>query len=66
MIAVREGKTKLGKSILGNEVADVLAKKAAEGVPPDDYDKWMSWGGGGVSGSGRSGGREKMWRKKGV
>ena len=30
--------------ILGNEAADVLAKNAAEGVPPDDQDKWMSGG----------------------
>ena len=31
--------------ILGNEAADVLAKNAAEGVPLDDHDKWMSGGG---------------------
>ena len=30
--------------ILGNEAADVLAKNAAEGVPPDDHEKWMSGG----------------------
>ena len=34
----------MDKSILGNETADVLAKKAAEGVPPDDYKKWMTGG----------------------
>ena len=28
-----------------NEVANVLAKNAAEGVPPDDHDRWMSGGG---------------------
>ena len=32
--------------ILGNEAADVLAKNAAEGVPLDDHEKWMSGGGG--------------------
>ena len=31
--------------ILGNEAADVLAKKAAEGLLLDDHDKWMSGGG---------------------
>ena len=31
--------------ILGNEAADVLAKKTAEGVPLDDLDRWMSEGG---------------------
>ena len=31
--------------ILGNDAADVLAKNAAEGVPLDDHDKWMSGGG---------------------
>ena len=30
--------------ILGNEAADVLAKNAAEGVPQDDHDRWMSGG----------------------
>ena len=52
--------------ILGNEVADVLAKNAAEGVPLDDHDKWMSGGGGITYGSGRSGGRGKTWRKERV
>ena len=28
--------------ILGNEAADVLAKGAAESVPLDDHEKWMS------------------------
>ena len=31
--------------ILGNEAADVLAKNAAEGVPVEDHEKWMSGGG---------------------
>ena len=31
--------------ILGNEAADVLAKNAAEGVPPDDHAKMDVWGG---------------------
>ena len=31
--------------ILGSEAADVLAKNAAEGVPLDDHEKWMSGGG---------------------
>ena len=31
--------------ILGNEATNVLAKNAAEGVPPNDHEKWMSWGG---------------------
>ena len=30
---------------LGNEAADVLANQAAEGVPLDDHDKWMTAGG---------------------
>ena len=34
-----------GLGILGNEAVDVLAKSAAEGVPPDDHEKWMSGGG---------------------
>ena len=36
---------------LGNKAADVVAKNATEGVPPDDHDRWMS---GGVSDSGQS------------
>ena len=41
------GEVKLGwvnahMGILGNEAAYVLAKNAAEGVPPDDHEKWMS------------------------
>ena len=31
--------------IFGNEAADVLAKKVAEGVPRDEHEKWMSGGG---------------------
>lgn len=31
--------------ILGNEATDVLAKQAAEGVPPDGNENWMSGGG---------------------
>ena len=34
-----------GEGILSNGAADVLAKKAAEGVPSDDHDKWMFRGG---------------------
>ena len=30
--------------ILGNEAVDVLAKNAAEGVPPDDHEKWIGGG----------------------
>ena len=49
--------------IIGNEAADVLVKNAAERVPLDDHEKWMS--GGGLD-SGQSGGRGKMWKKEGV
>ena len=35
-------------AILGNEPADVLAKRAAEGVPLDDHKQWMSGGAGGT------------------
>ena len=28
--------------ILGNEASDMLAKRAAEEVPLDDHEKWMS------------------------
>ena len=35
-------KTHIG--ILGNEAADVLAQQAAEQVPLDDHEKWMSGG----------------------
>ena len=31
--------------ILGNKPADVVAKNAAEGVPPDGHEWWMSGGG---------------------
>ena len=31
--------------ILGNEAADILAKNAEEGVPPDDHEKWVTGGG---------------------
>ena len=45
------GEVKIGwvmahMGILGNEAADVLAKQAAEGVPLDDHEQWMSGGGG--------------------
>ena len=42
--------------ILRNEAADVLAKKAPEGVPPDDNEKGMS--GGGI----RQWARQRKWR----
>ena len=42
---VRLGWVKALMGILGNEAADVLVKQAAEGVPPDDHEKWMSRGG---------------------
>ena len=48
--------------ILGNEEADVLAKNAAEGVPLDAHEKWMSRGGM-VLDSGPSSGRGRIWRK---
>ena len=42
---VRLGWVKAHMGILENETADVLAKQAAEGVSPDDHEKWMSGGG---------------------
>ena len=49
-IRERGGEAKLGWvkahiGILGIEAADVLAKRAGEGVPLDDHEKWMSKGG---------------------
>ena len=42
---VKLGWVKAHMDILGNETADVLAKNAAEGVPLDYHEKWMSGGG---------------------
>ena len=42
---VKIGWMKAHMDILGNEAADVLAENAAEGVPLDDHEKWMSGGG---------------------
>ena len=39
-----QGWVKAHMGILRNEAADVLAKNAAEGVPPNDLEKWMSGG----------------------
>ena len=46
----RGGEVKLGwvkahMGILGNEAADVLAKRASERVPVDDHEKWITGGG---------------------
>ena len=67
---------------MGNEATDVLAKKAAEGVPPDDHEKLMSGGGirqwakqrkrrylekDGLGGDGRAViGRAMKWKRKAV
>ena len=41
---VRGGWVRSHIGTLGNEAADVCAKQAAEGVPLDDHEKWMSGG----------------------
>ena len=42
---VKIGWVKAHMGILRNEAADMLAKNAAEGVPLDDQNKWMTGGG---------------------
>ena len=42
---VKLGWVKAYMGIFGNEADDVWAKSAAEGVPLDDYEKWMLAGG---------------------
>ena len=42
---VKIGWVKAHMGILGNEATDVLAKNAAQGVPLDGHEKWMSGGG---------------------
>ena len=49
---VKLGRVKAHMGILRNKAADVFAKNAAEGVPSDDHEKWMS------------GGRNRQWAKQ--
>ena len=42
---IKLGWVKAHMGIFGNDAADACAKQAAEGVPLDDHEKWMSGGG---------------------
>ena len=46
---------------LGNEAADVCAKQAAESVPLDDHEKWMSGGGDPAVGEAEEEGEHGRW-----
>ena len=48
------GWLKAHMGMLGNEAADVLPKNAAEGVPPDNHEKWVSGGGDKTMGEGKT------------
>ena len=60
--SVKLGWVKSHIGILRNEVADVMAKEAAEGVSPDQHEQWMS--GGGIRQWARRR-RRRVWRKGG-